>query len=308
MNRARIFVLILAFFAQVLSGGTASQAAPPREIIDLGGGITLELSSIPPGIFQMGSDHCTPLEQPVRPVKISQAFYLGIHEVTQAQYRQIMSTNPSFFAAAKNQEASDYANADAHPVEQVSWFDCVRFCNLLSMNQKLTPCYMNKSRGTIIADNDAVTCDWTANGYRLPTEAEWEYACRAGTTTRYYWGEAMSSRAIKQYAWYVDNALETAWTKPHAPRPGTQPVGTKLPNAFGLFDMTGNVWEWCWDWYGGYDTRAQLDPKGSRGFCRVARGGSWSSFSFLLPSAYRSGTEPNCRPIDQGFRILRAIP
>lgn len=263
-------------------------------------GLKMYFAEIPAGTFQMGK---VGVADPVHSVTISKAFYMGKHEVTQAQYKEIMGANPSHFTSANS-----YANTDQQPVELVSWYDSVRFSNALSANQSLAPCYTNQSGNTTIADRDTVTCNWSANGYRLPTEAEWELACRGSSTntTTYYWGSDSSEATVKQYAWCSSNAYDSYWTSPHAEKSGTQPVGTKLPNAFGLYDMSGNVWEWCYDSYYDYSPGAQTDPRGAEGgFNCVSRGGCWFSDPYSLGSASRAGGRMTYRSSALGFRLVR---
>jgi len=199
------------------------------------------------------------------------SFYMSRYEVTQKEYQEIMGTNPSAF------------KGDNLPVEQVSWYDAVEYCNARSQKEGLTPAY------TI--NGTDVTWNRNANGYRLPTEAEWEYACRAGTTTAYSTGASISDNT----GWYDANSGNT-----------THPVGQKPPNAWGLYDMHGNVYEWCWDWYGDYPTTAQTDPVGaSSGSGRVARGGGWGGSAQDVRSAYRLDITPSLRSASLGFRLVR---
>ena len=231
------------------------------------------------GTFMMGSPEDEPgrdsNEGPQHQVTIS-SFYMGKYEVTQKEYQEVMGTNPSYF---------QYEN---RPVEKVEWFDAVEYCNKRSQREGLTPAYMISSSG------NSITCDWDANGYRLPTEAEWEYACRAGSTTAYNTGARISNNT----GWFEDNTTG---------RWGTQEVGQKPANAWGLYDMHGNVIEWCWDWYGAYPSGAQTDPVGAfSGSNRVRRGGSWGSSAQDLRSAHRSfagGLTLENRYI--GFRVVR---
>jgi formylglycine-generating enzyme required for sulfatase activity len=189
---------------------------------------------IPAGIFIMGSpeteeDRFDDEEQ--HEVMISQAFWMGVREVTQWQYQKVMGTNPSRFQGYSSN----------HPIETVSWYDAVEFCKRLSE----FPVEKKDSRV-----------------YRLPTEAEWEYACRAGSTTAFSFGEG--SQSLGEYAWFMNNSK---WK--------THPVGRKKANAWGLYDMHGNVWEWCSDWYGEYPKGAGSDPRSpEEGSARVLRGGS----------------------------------
>ena len=204
------------------------------------------------------------------------SFYMGKYEVTQREYLEIMGTNPSNFTGDLNR-----------PVEQVTWFDAVEYCNRLSRKEGLTPAYTINGSG----DNRTVTWNRNANGYRLPTEVEWEYACRAGTTTAYNTGANISDST----GWYGANSNNR-----------TQPVGQKPANAWGLHDMHGNVWEWCWDWYGDYSIEAQNNPIGPvSGYDRVLRGGSWSNSAENTHSSYRYSHYPSSRNSLFGFRVVR---
>ncbi|MFM8214235.1 MAG: formylglycine-generating enzyme family protein, partial [Pirellula sp.] len=195
----------------------------------------------------------------------SKEYYLGVHEVTQAQYEKVMGAKPSYFQGEKIKGSSSN-----HPVELVSWEDAVEFC------KKLSDLPEEKAAGRV---------------YRLPTEAEWEYACRAGSKSAYSFGE--SSKSLGDYAWFDENRNEQ-----------THPVGQKKANAWGLYDMHGNVWEWCSDWYGEYPKDAVSDPTGPReGSCRVNRGGSWSYGAADCQSAGRYGVVPSYRDDYYGFRV-----
>ncbi|MDR0322631.1 MAG: SUMF1/EgtB/PvdO family nonheme iron enzyme, partial [Treponema sp.] len=231
-------------------------------------------------------------------------FSMGKYPVTQAQYRAVMMSNPSAhqvggFRASSLGGITDTAN---FPVEQVSWFEALVFCNTLSMLEDLSPAYSISGStdpadwGTPPKNNEDAT--WSAviivagsTGYRLPTEAQWEYACRAGTVTAYNTGATISDST----GWYSDNSGDR-----------THSVGEKPANAYGLYDMHGNVWEWCWDWYGFYKSGAQNDPTGAvSGNYRVRRGGSWSNIGQVLRSAYRGIGNPYGRDDVIGFRLVR---
>ena len=168
-------------------------------------------------------------EKPRHHVRITRPFYLGATEVTQEEYQKVMGQNPSWFSAAGGCKG-EVAGQDTgrHPVEGVSWFDAIEFCNRLSQCEGLPPYYRSEGQQVSITGGE---------GYRLPTEAEWEYACRAGSQTRYSFDDDAAS--LFEFAWYDGNSGRT-----------THAVGQKRPNGFGLSDMHGNVWEWCWDWYG----------------------------------------------------------
>ncbi len=212
-------------------------------------------------------------EQPQHSGKISRPFYLGIHEVTQGHYRVVMGDNPSHFKGS-----------DDLPVETVSWLDAVEFCNKLSEREKRTPFYRIAGTEVTVVGGD---------GYRLPTEAEWEYACRAKSTTLYSFGD--NPDKLGDHAWYASNADFK-----------THPVGQKLPNAWGLHDMPGNVWEWCADGYDEkyYASSPPADPPGALGAShRVFRGGSWRFFPGRCRPAFRSGHAPDYRFSDVGFRV-----
>ena len=247
-------------------------------------GVDFEMIRIEAGSFQMGSPDneadARDDEQPQHTVQLSRAFQLGKVPVTQELWRAVMGSNPSKFTLW----------GEPHPVENVSWFDCVRFCNQLSANCGLNPAYTIGS-----GDEPTVSWDRTADGFRLPTEAEWEYAARAGEDTLY----AGSSEMIGEVAWHGGNS----GYKTHA-------VGGKAANAWGLYDMSGNVWEWCWDWFGEetYQSGSSVDPVGHQsGAFRVGRGGCWRS----LPQGTRLTRRIWCSPGDRnailGFRIARTI-
>jgi formylglycine-generating enzyme required for sulfatase activity len=239
--------------------------------------IGMKLVLIPSGVFLMGSpdsdQHAFDIEKPQHRVRITQPFYLGVYEVTQGQYRVVTSESPSYFKGS-----------DDLPVERVSWNDAVAFCNKLSAREGLKPYYQT---GTGLPTG--------GDGYRLPTEAEWEYACRAGSTTRFSFGDEEAS--LGEYAWFDGNSDKK-----------THPVGQKRPNAFGLYDMHGNVWEWCWDGYeeNYYANSPGADPVGpSQAADRVVRGGSWGSDPLLCRAALRNRFTPGGRYGDLGFRVAR---
>jgi len=225
-------------------------AVQPGEV--LANSIGMKLRLIQPGTFKMGSEKGYTDERPVHQVKITKPFYLGVCEVTQAEWQRVMGSNPSFVRGEKR------------PVENITWAEAREFCRKLTELEKRT--------------------------YRLPTEAEWEYACRARTTTEYYWGDKFDA----QYAWTHANSGKT-----------THDVGTRLPNAWGLFDMCGNVWEWCDDWKGDYSGGDQVDSRGpAQGGGHVARGGSWTNSPERCCSAYRFAFDPAVHSHNLGLRVV----
>ena len=248
---------------------------------------TISMVLIPAGTFQMGNTGAclewTSDEALVHTVTISREFYMSKYEVTQKQYQAVMDTNPSKF------------KGENLPVERVSWYNAVSFCNALSQQEGKTLCYT-------IQNDTNITCNWDANGYRLPTEAEWEYAAKAGSVSDFYNGSLSNlywqplDMNLDNIGWYGGNSGGKS-----------QAVGQKQPNKFGLYDMSGNVHEWCWDWWSGrYSSTAVSDPTGpSSGSDRVHRGGSWEDYSYYCQSAYRDRFAPNYRNSYSGFRIVR---
>ncbi len=253
----------------------------------------MALNLIPAGEFMMGSpdddEEAPGKEKPQHRVRITRPFYLGVHEVTQAQYTAVMGNNPSWFSSTgKGKDKVAGQSTDNRPVEQVSWLDAVEFCNKLSEKEGLKPFYELES-GT------ARVPDWAGPGYRLPTEAEWEYACRANSKTRHSFGN--SEGRLGEHGWHAGNSDG----RPH-------PVGQKLPNCFGLYDMHGNVWEWCWDWYGEryYQESPVDDPRGpARAAVRVFRGGAFRDGPRYCLSAIRASDAHADRRGYLGFRLAR---
>ena len=200
------------------------------------------------------------------------AFWMSDHEVTQAEWKDVMGSAPSNMVKAYDKDGNELIGtaADNNPVNYVNWYDAIVYCNRRSIKEGLTPCYTIKDStnpdkwGDVPTSSDdtwnAVTCDWKANGYRLPTEAEWEWAARGGENYTY-----AGSDDIAEVAWYYDNTNDT----------GTREVRTKNANGYGLYDMSGNVWEWCWDWYSDSISTDTPEAGASSGSGRCQRGGSW---------------------------------
>jgi formylglycine-generating enzyme required for sulfatase activity len=274
---------------------------------------TVELIRVNGGTFQMGqngdqtiatnvSGNVTPLHN----VTLS-AFYMSKYQVTQELYNTVMTGNTDFLNVSPSSFSSSPASGEVQnrrPVEQVTWYDAVYFCNRLSTREGLTPVYTITitSRGgsgnNRYITGATVTADWTKNGYRLPTEAEWEYAAKGGTSAHnppYIWAGVNVETSLANYAWYSVNADSK-----------TYEVGKKQPNELGIYDMAGNVWEWCWDWSGAYESNAQINPRGaSSGTNRIYRGGAWSSAASSARSVYRFLSNPNDRRYYIGFRLVR---
>jgi formylglycine-generating enzyme required for sulfatase activity len=270
----RLFLLCLAsLFASV---SVSAQNPSPEEFILVKGG-SFAMGS-PAGEPERGQD-----EIPHR-VAVSD-FYLARFELTQREYAALMGNNPS-----ENK-------GDSLPVENVTWFDAVRYGNARSAREGLEPAYA--------IDGETVVWNRQANGYRLPTEAEWEYAARAGTVTPFHTGGRITDRQANIYNHYgYDN--DSAGRIIGGSRGSTVPVKSFAANSWGLFDMHGNVAEWCWDWYGDYDIDGPADPVGSTtGVYRVNRGGGWNDFPKHVRSAYRAVTPPGNRVFNIGFRLAR---
>jgi formylglycine-generating enzyme required for sulfatase activity len=230
------------------------------------------------GTFRMGSASGEDNEKPVHGVTVG-SFFMGKTEVTQKEWTEVMGSSPSYF------------RGDTLPVEQVSWYEAVEYCNKLSVREGLVPAY----RGS----GDDITCDFNASGFRLPTEAEWDYAARGGNRDAIPY-EYSGGNNLDEVAWYWGNSKRR-----------THPVGTKQPNGLGLYDMSGNVWEWCWDWFGSYRGGNQMNPTGFPGpgfpgAYRVYRGGSWIFIAPGARCAYRNYHTPSGRGDFLGFRVVRS--
>jgi len=231
----------------------------------------IEMVRVEGGTFQMGSTIGS-CEDPVHSVTVS-SFYIGKYPVTQKEWKKIMGSNPSEFKGS------------LRPVENISWYDAVEFCNKLSQKEGLTPAYKVSGAN--------VSCNWEADGYRLPTEAEWEFAARGGNLSRGY--KYSGSNNLDEVGWYHNNSDEE-----------TRIVGEKEPNELGIYDMTGNVREWCWDLCGAYSSESQTNPRGpSTGSARVSRGSSCRSNDGECLVAYRYYYPPDFSGVTLGFRLSR---
>lgn len=286
--------LVFAPEAEAVQGATESLPPPsPKPQREL-----LEMVELAGGEFWMGSpeDEKDRYAEEVRHRVRVNAMAMAKYPVTQAQYAKVMGENPSLYQgpAAVDERLEEW------PVEQVSWFDAARFCNRLSEREGRVPCYRIREPAEGTPAQPKVEWDRAADGYRLATEAEWEYACRAGTNTAYSFGD--DETQLGDHAWFRGNSDKV----PHD-------VGEKKFNGWGLYDLHGNVWEWCWDWYEDYkvitdkDVGATLqDPAGPpSGSERVLRGGSFSSVPRDLRTAVRGRSEPEDRDRVIGFRCVR---
>lgn len=277
--------------------------------IDLGDEIKIDFMRINAGRFTMGQDDISYNDEyPPRTVTISKSFYFGKYEVTQEQYSKIIGVNPSYYIPTRS-----YADTTKQPVDSVNWYDAIRFCNKLSQQQGFTCCYTNQGHYTEINDKDIVSCNWEAEGFRLPTEAEWEYVCKSGQNVKYSWGDEAGVATIKENCWYLYNCNDVYWFEPHALKPGTQKVGTKKPTSWGIYDINGNVTEWCWDFYDShyYSVAPTVDPRGSNDIntsSRICRGGALSKLEPYLRATDRNSYLPyaNGAPFN-GFRVVRTI-
>lgn len=278
-RRVKCVVCSLPFRVPV-SGETASAetgSASEREA-DFESLIGMKFRLMPAGDFlmgcpdseAMGNDH----EMPQHRVRITQPYYLGLYPVSQDEYRRVAGSVPS------------KVQGDGRcPVVDVLWTEAIAFCNRLSEQDDIPPYYRFESQSVSIMGG---------TGYRLPTEAEWEYACRAGSKTSWSFGNDASR--IGEHAWYDRNSKNRTYS-----------VGQKKPNPWGLYDMHGNVWEWCWDWYGRYEARLASDPLGPEtGDVRVLRGGSFCLGAVELRSTFRYYFSPALRSIYHfGFRVAK---
>lgn len=229
------------------------------------------------------------------------SFYMDKYEITQAEYQAVMGVNP----------ASGYGVGSNYPVYYVSWFNAIEYSNRRSLQEGLTPCYSYSTYGTNpdnwpggwntdYNNHTNVSCNWTANGYRLPTEMEWQFAARGGNQTHNYTYSGSNDINAVAFYWYNGGS-----TQPYS----THTVGGFAPNELGTFDMSGNVWEWVWDIYGSYPSGSQNNPTGANsGSYRVIRGGSWNYSAYGCTVSYRNYGDAAGSDSEVGFRCVRVSP
>ena len=265
-----VTLLVGAGSSPVRAADGSSMQPAAQVAADLGNGVTIALVLIPAGKFMMGSpekEFARETDEERHEVTLSRPFYMGTTEVTQEQYEAVMGVNPSGFKGAK------------HPVEKVTWHDAISFCRKLS--------------------------EKTGKTYRLPTEAEWEYACRAGSTTPFNTGPTLDTDDANYDGNYVyGDGRKGVY------RQKTMPTGSFRPNAWGLYDMHGNVYEWCFDWFQAYPSAAVVDPKPDidMNFSRVQRGGGWANEPASCRSANRTLSNPGAARNQVGFRVCLEVP
>ena len=267
MKRISLGLILLFLVSSIYIEGIETPLVTDSSIV--------EMVFVQGGTFQMGSNYGYYSEKPVHSVTVSD-FYIGRYEVTQELYMSVMGKNP----------ARNYGVGDNYPVYSVTWYDAVEFCNKLSDKEGLDRCYSSSGANT--------KCDFNVNGYRLPTEAEWEYVARGGNKSKGY--KYSGSDDIGSVAEYKGNNDQT-----------TKPVGGKIANELGIYDMSGNVWEWCWDWKANYSSNVQTNPYGQLcGFSRVYRGGGWCFNAKNCRNANRDYYYPTGSFSSLGFRLSRS--
>ena len=269
-----------------------------------------EMVLIPGGTFEMGDvfGEGEPDEKPVHRVAVN-SFFMSQYEVTFSEF-------DAFCEAMGREKPGDNGwNQGLRPAIFVSWYDAVEYCNWRSEQEGLKPCYkIDKTRKELNNTNTyddiqwPVECDFSASGYRLPTEAEWEYAAREGGK-KVRFGNGKDSADPNEINFNGSEGFKESYSVEGVVRNKTVPVGSFFPNRFGLYDMSGNVWEWCWDWSGDYSSGAQTDPTGpSSGQYRVLRGGSLYNSPADVRATDRYCSHPNLRNSDIGFRLAKTFP
>jgi formylglycine-generating enzyme required for sulfatase activity len=298
------------FFRYAMQGAPSDDVEAPA--------VPDDFALIPGGSFQMGDALDGMSDAPVVTVNVS-AFYMGQYEVTKAEWDEVRTWGLS---NGYTDLPSGGGKAANHPVHSINWYAMVKWCNARSEQEGRTPCYTVSGSTYRTGNSDAVVCDWTATGYRLPTEAEWEKAARGGATgQRFPWGATISHANANyrgdgdRYSYDVNPFTDLRFHPDYdsGDTPYTSAVGSFAANGYGLYDMAGNVFEWCWDWYASSSySDGAADPRGAAsGSSRVLRGGSWNGYATYCRVAYRfSDDAPSISGYySVGFRVaLRSVP
>ena len=312
-----LFLLGLLAFVAIVATGCPHKSEPeptPSSTI-VQGMVKLELKG---KSFQMGAsyDGANSNEKPAHRVTFKRDIYMCDHEVTQAEWEAVMGNNPSYFQGKEaDKKVADGEVQENRPVESITWYEAVAFCNELTKKENITArAVAPKEIDYVYFSDDTFTTPYTkddassnnlpymkidATGYRLPTEAEWEYAARGGIadTAKAVWAGTTTESELRNYAWYNDNSDSK-----------THEVKKKKANGYGLYDMSGNVFEWCWDWDGSYADEDATDPTGaSSGSYRVRRGGYWNHDAKYCRASNRGYTMPSYRHYFLGFRLVRSV-
>ena len=317
MKKSRIFAVLAAMAMGLAVFGCSNGDSDSSESGSIGGSTSGSIEPNPEGFVKIpaasiaGTEEWTPKSYVFvsgRKLEIA-SFHMSDHEVTRGEYKAVMGSDPSYVTAydKDGKELTGDDNVKNNPVSCISWYDALVYCNTRSIKEGLTPCYKIKGStdptgwGSVptSSDNtwwDAVTCDFTEDGYRLPTEAEWEWAARGGENYTY-----AGSDNIDEVAWYTSNMKDT----------GTRDVKTKKANAYGLYDMSGSVWEWCWDWYESFISSDTASSGSAAGSVRCRRGGAWGNYAYRAEVACREDYDsPYSHPDTlyssyYGFRLVR---
>ena len=313
---AVLAALLIMTFSCDSSGGGGNESTDPGTGLTItipGSSVTISFVKINKGSFTMGPDIWN--NDAEVEVTLTKDFYMGNYTVTQEQYAAVMGENPSWFTPDNGKNPDGTEVQVKRPVETVNWYHAIAFCNRLSILAGFTPVYTVSGISNTDADAwkhsevptgnnttwNAAIMSSTANGYRLPTDAEWEYACKAGTSSKWHFGD--DETKLEEYAWY---GWDDTWTVPQNSNEKTHQVGLLKANQWGLYDMHGNVWEWCWDWYGDYPAGPEIDYDGTiSGAYRVIRGGSWYDSAGDTQSVGRDGAYPSGMNNTLGFRVVR---
>ena len=286
------------------TGGSSGGGTPPADKTYTVGGVSFTMKKI--AAVTDGTVGYTGITDNQPHTVSLTAYLIGETEVTQELWQAVMGTNPSIFQGSSNPPESGETQ-EKRPVEKVNWYQCIAFCNKLSKACNLDPCYTVTgvdfdalNFGDIPTSNDTnwnnAVCDRNKNGFRLPTEAEWEWAAQGGTNDK--WAGTDTKSELKNYAWYKNDDGGDANGKTHQ-------VKLKSANGYGLYDMSGNVWEWCWDRYSDSTPTGGQDPAGgASGARRVGRGGGWNDGAGYAARAYRRDDDPGDRFHNLGLRLV----